>query len=129
MHSTEAGDGSEIEQADLARQVGIDIFDNPLEAPFLQRPDRLPAQVGIAATICGAHRRTQPGEPGLDRPPQSFGAMLVMFKHNSFKGTGQRSDDVVAAAVGDISRNDKTVVRGADFFGCGFVWLQRARPE
>jgi hypothetical protein len=55
--------------------------------------------------------------------------MLVTFKHDSFKGTGQRSDDVVAVAVGDLSRNDKTVFRGADFFGCVFVRLKRARPE
>jgi hypothetical protein len=54
-----------------------------------------------------------------------------MLKHDSLKGAGQRSDNVVSAAIGDLPHNEKTVSGSAGFFGSGRVAgsLKKARFE
>ena len=87
MHSAEPGDGRQARQADLVRQVGIDIFDDPLQTPLLQRLDRPSIKVGVARAVLAS--RLRPGEPGRYRQPQSLGAMLIMLKLNGFQCNGK----------------------------------------
>jgi len=97
VHSAQPGDGCQARQADLVRQVGIDIFDDPLQTPLLQRLDRPSIKVCVARAVLAL--RLRPGEPGRYRQPQSLGAILIMLKLNSLQCNGKGPNDVVAGFV------------------------------
>ena len=105
MHPAQSGDRCQIEQANFVRQVIVDVFGDPLEAPFLQGAD-LPSTLVCLAGPGDLVFRLQAGEPDRDGKSQRFCATSVAFQFKGMQSFGKRIDDMVNALTRNRARRN-----------------------
>jgi hypothetical protein len=95
VHSAQSCDGSQLSQGDFGRQMQVDIFDNPLEAPFLQRLD-LPSPCRHFARLDGSPDvRQRPEKSDGNGKPQGVRKVLVVSLFRDLECARKRLDDMI----------------------------------
>jgi hypothetical protein len=94
VHAAQASDRGQIKQADLRRQVIVDIFDDALESPFLQFPNWASLRRQIACVGRGSKVR-KACKPDSDGTAQRIRAGAVATLFGGFQGRAQGSHDAI----------------------------------
>jgi len=84
MHPAKARHCGQIRQADLVREVIVDIVDDTLEPPLLKRPDFPAARRELDLRAGCWNIRLEAGQSDGNSEPQGFGAIPILSLLRSF---------------------------------------------
>src|SRR6201995_2572102 len=100
MHPAKARYCGQIRQADLVREVIVDIADDPLEPPLLKCPDFPGARRELNLRVGCGNSRLRAGEPDGEGEPQGFGAIPILSLLRSFQCASEGMNDAVVVLSG-----------------------------
>jgi len=100
VHSAQSCDRRQFRQSDFCRKMQVDIFDNPLEAPFLQRLDLPSLQFYFNRLDRSPGIRLQPEKSNDNGKPQGVGTMLVVSLLGGMERARKRFDDTIIRIFG-----------------------------
>jgi hypothetical protein len=102
VHPAQARNCCQIQQADPVRKVIVDVVDDPLEPPFLERRDSSAARLPVGRCIGCPKSGLQAGQPDRDGMLQGLDAIPVSFLLGGFERE-REGDNAVIGSFGDRS--------------------------